>query len=77
MIISIEMKYSNLIRNRMDKIEAFMEDLAMEQANLNGKVAAFSFSEPNAIRTEDSKFEENGLFPNTLSSVHVIDNSTI
>ena len=39
MMIGFEMKYNNLIRGRLDKIEAFTEDLALEQAKLNTKSA--------------------------------------
>ena len=77
-IIGIEIKYRNMVRNRMDKIEAFMDELAMEQANLNSKVAVFS-TEANLFKTEESRFEENGLFPNkTIGSVYnMMDASSI
>ena len=34
MILAFEMKYTNLIKQRMDRIEAFTNDIAMEQARL-------------------------------------------
>ena len=77
-IIGIEIKYRNMVRNRMDKIEAFMDELAMEQANLNSKVAVFS-TEANLFKAEESRFEENGLLPNTtIGSVYnMMDASSI
>lgn len=34
MVLAFEMKYSNMIKSRIDRVEAFTNDLAMEQARL-------------------------------------------
>ena len=34
MVLAFEMKYTNMMKQRMDRIEAFTNDLAMEQARL-------------------------------------------
>ena len=38
MTLAIEMKYTNMIKQRMDRVEAFTNDLAMEQARLTASV---------------------------------------
>ena len=40
MILGFEMKYSNMIKGRLDRLEAFADDLALEQARLNTKTGA-------------------------------------
>ena len=35
MMLSFEMKYNNMIKDRLDTIELAMEDVSMEQARLN------------------------------------------
>jgi len=64
MILGFEMKYNNMIRGRMDKIEAFVDHLAMEQAKLNAKGPVANY-EPS-MTVGDSKYEENGLFPTSM-----------
>ena len=35
MMLNFEMKYNNLIKDRLDAMELAMEDVSMEQARLN------------------------------------------
>ena len=76
MILSFEMKYNNMVRNRLDALECAMEDMSMEQARLNSHASvmatatnykatprANSSVNPTIVLGEDSKYEENTLFP--------------
>lgn len=65
MILGFEMKYDNMIKGRMDRLEAVMDDLAFEQAKLNANGGITSTDKH--LKGEDSKFDEGGLFPNTIS----------
>ena len=61
MILSFEMKYSNMIKSRLDRLEAFTDDLALEQARLNTKTGAgvvLNAAQKKYQTMNDSKFEE-------------------
>ena len=60
-ILAFEMKYSNLIKERMDRIEAFTDDLALEQARLASNSGANVVNQSelaNHVIKEDSKLDE-------------------
>ena len=69
MILNFEMKYDNMIKGRMDRLEAVMDDIALEQAKLNarGGAAAIVTTDQTFIKAEDSRFDDQGLFPSTIS----------
>ena len=63
------MKYSNLIKERMDRIEAFTDDLALEQARLATSSGANVVNQSvlaNHVIKEDSKLDELLLFPSFM-----------
>lgn len=79
MILGFEMKYSNLIKGRLDRLESFMDDLALEQARINTRAGGAMIS--NAHHTtinqtyEDSKFDDIGLFPSEATARHRENNN--
>ena len=71
MILGFEMRNSNLIRGRLDRLEASFEDVALEQAKLNVRQGPYSHF--NASQG-DSKFDAPGLFPSKMEcSIEQID----
>lgn len=61
MILGFEMKYSNMIKGRLDRLESFADDLALEQARLNTKTGAgvvLNAAQKKYQTMNDSKFEE-------------------
>ena len=58
-----EIKYTNLISGRMAAIEQAIEKISTEQAMLAGKTGA------NLLLQDDSKFDEQGLFPSQMPTM--------
>jgi len=61
MILGFEMKYSNMIKGRLDRLEAFADDLALEQARLNTKTGAgivMNAAQKKYQTMSDSKFDD-------------------
>ena len=72
MILAFEMKYSNMIKQRLDRLETFTNDLAMEQAHIAARTGMLSIGETMQAPVkyeEDSKLELNEqlFFPSCLS----------
>ena len=89
-MLKFEMKYNNLIKDRLDAIELAMEDVSMEQARLNSHASfipkatnnakvysttanssVINTGNPTVFLREDSKFDENALFPPNSASISI------
>ena len=71
MILAFEMKQSTMFKGRLDRVEVFVEDLAMEQAKINAKagigLTSSNQHQNSLIAFEDSQIDENCFYiPDSL-----------